>query len=341
MHYDQLKRDLLSEMATEPYIQSSKFLRRILVNDTFTCGDLYFALEKIAKEDLKRVINTFTSSVTAVDVLVVGQISETQAVSLSYEFLKIVGVNAEAPRMVSKSVSYVPTTEWRAKFMTADVPNNTVDVWFPTAPIGDVKLRSKLNLVATIFGQEFFNKLRTDQQLGYVVALQVNQIHAMYGLRALVQSQFDTKILLERIQDFLNSMGSVLNIMPVDDFNRYVKSLVAQLDEKPKNLISEGQRYFNYLLSRSTEFNANIVDAEYVGTITKVELAKFVELFKDVTNTKRISEVHALVLSLESPVSKDGSRPAINEDLLKNLLKDEEQISELRKNSNEKSLPNN
>lgn len=63
-----------------------------------------------------------------------------------------------------------------------------------------------LELLAQIISQPCFSRLRTSEQLGYIVVSGIRRANGVQGLRVIVQSDRHPKYLDDRIELFMESM---------------------------------------------------------------------------------------------------------------------------------------
>ena len=137
------------------------------------------------------------------------------------------------------------------------------------------------NMLLKLFHQVIkgpcFDTLRSQQQLGYDVRCQAMSIAP--GVQGLcIQIQSDHKhpeYLDEKIQDFLQEMGSYIADMSEDAFQDLINSLVSQgLQTKNDRKMSHA-RFLHEIVSKQYNFDRDLAEIQYLHTLTKDDINNF------------------------------------------------------------------
>ncbi|KAJ3016137.1 UNVERIFIED_CONTAM: Insulinase (Peptidase M16) [Siphonaria sp. JEL0065] len=162
--------------------------------------------------------------------------------------------------------------------------------------IGDVSnsdLRVRTMLFAQIAKEPCFNVLRTQEQLGYIVASGIRKQTGMISFRVLVQSERGPAYIENRAELFLKSLRTTLLEMSETEFQKNINALIFNLVEKDKNLSQEANRLWGHISNRYYDFEEEERDAALVSKITLAELIEFYDLFiSPASRTRRILSVH-------------------------------------------------
>lgn len=103
-------------------------------------------------------------------------------------------------------------------------------------------------LLAEMLSAPFFNNLRTEKQLGYVVTAFANPIELVPGLVMLVQSPVaDEDSLRQEFATFIAAFANEVEKLSELDLQRYKGSLLNSLTEEPKNLSELNGRFMESL----------------------------------------------------------------------------------------------
>lgn len=116
--------------------------------------------------------------------------------------------------------------------------------------------RITFGLTGQIINAKFYSTLRTEKQLGYVVASGAYPIYDIPGMYFLIQSPVagpDT--LLTEIRQFLMDKRSGLSTMSEDEFDRQKKSLMNKLLEQPKNLSAQSAQFWGDIVDNYSDFD--------------------------------------------------------------------------------------
>jgi insulysin len=123
---------------------------------------------------------------------------------------------------------------------------------------------ARVMLLRQVIRSEFFHQLRTEQQLGYVVAAVNQTMDRVPGFSLLVQSPGTSVDKLEEaIDQFLLDFDQQLQDMPKEEFERHRQAVLTGLREKPKSLAEQSARFWGSVDMRDYNFNRRekIIDA--------------------------------------------------------------------------------
>ncbi|GME76069.1 unnamed protein product [Ambrosiozyma monospora] len=155
--------------------------------------------------------------------------------------------------------------------------NSCIEVFVQCGLISqDPKGRVITELIAQIMHEPFFNRLRTQEQLGYVVFSGIRETRTTYGLRLLIQSEKSTFYLLERIQSFLSKLGSTtISQMSEKEFQKHVGAVITKKQTKLKNLREARSRFWNRIATGYYDFNRRETDVSILKTLTLQDLQSY------------------------------------------------------------------
>ena len=135
---------------------------------------------------------------------------------------------------------------------------------------------ARWRLLAQVVQNDFYTALRTEQQLGYVVAAVPWEKERLPGLLFLVQSSAAPAEEVERrIHAFVSGMGKRLSAMSEREFETFRAGLVAKLRKKDQNLLERTLRYLDNLERERYTFDYRRRLAEEVERLDREELLRF------------------------------------------------------------------
>lgn len=111
-----------------------------------------------------------------------------------------------------------------------------------------------LYLLLSILGQEFFNDLRTKQQLGYLVQMKQTKIRDEYYIVQVVQSDKTVETVENSIDEFNKN---IISILKKANLPTHIITLKATLSEPDYNMTEKINRYIPEILNREYLFNRN------------------------------------------------------------------------------------
>ena len=149
-------------------------------------------------------------------------------------------------------------------------------------------------LLTQLIQSEFFNQLRTEKQLGYVVQATDITLHQLPGIGFIIQSPtVDPGLLLMHIDKFLKEFVQSMVAMDDIQFNQYKSGLITQLTEPDKNLLELSGRYWNNIRYEVPHFNMQKRIALEVEKISLTGLIRFYQNQILSPDAKRIIIYHA------------------------------------------------
>ncbi len=135
--------------------------------------------------------------------------------------------------------------------------------------------RARTGLTAAVIRQAYFTALRTEQQLGYVVAANNQTLRDRGGLVFVVQSPVASTAEIERrTREFLAAQKALVEAMPEDKFEAFRAGLLAQLLERDRNLAQRSDRLWRDLDLGFTNFDSREQLAVHIRTLTRADIAE-------------------------------------------------------------------
>ena len=136
--------------------------------------------------------------------------------------------------------------------------------YFEIGPMrDDMKLKLTNKILMQIIDEPFFNDLRTQQQLGYVVFSRDFQTRDILGNQLLVQSaKKSCEYLLSCINKFLTTIREKYKNLTDEEFETAKKSICTILSEKDINLGKDKIRMWRELFSHKYNFQRQEHDLE-------------------------------------------------------------------------------
>jgi insulysin len=134
-----------------------------------------------------------------------------------------------------------------------------------------------VELLGAILSEPFYNELRTQKQLGYIVSSGVRAVGESRTLAFVVQSSVaEADDLTINVLAFLESAREmILDKLSKADFAVYVKSLIDRKTEPDKDLISEVTRNWGEVSSGRLQFDRPQLEASALLELSRDDLLDF------------------------------------------------------------------
>ncbi|CBZ52115.1 Peptidase M16 domain protein, related [Neospora caninum Liverpool] len=159
-------------------------------------------------------------------------------------------------------------------------PNSAAFLRFQVGDL-EIRERSMLSLFSHCVSQAFFDELRTQQQLGYVV-----HAHRSFQLRSqgmdffVAGSKFSADLMATRIERFVEKyIGSLRHIDAVLSdslFEKHRAALISELKVRPQNVFEEAQRYAQEISTRHFLFDRRERTVAELASLEKNEFLRFI-----------------------------------------------------------------
>jgi len=182
--------------------------------------------------------------------------------------------------------------------LPVDHNDSAISVYFQGDNTG-LKTRAEFALMSEILAAPFYSKLRTEQQLGYVVFETAMPLNKAPGLAFVVQSPSTDPIKLEQhIDSFISQMQSKLSQMSEADLQQYKQSVLSRINTKETKLSDLSNRYWQEIDRDEQNFDSREALSQAVSALTLADLKRCYEEFPQRRLTVRsFGEKHRLLAS--------------------------------------------
>lgn len=137
----------------------------------------------------------------------------------------------------------------------------------------DYPTRVASSLLARVLHPQFFLKLRTEQELGYIVSAYYRREHQRPGIAFSVQSNHKHSYdLMDRIDAFVDAAPEFIQGLSDEEFNEYKDGLLNLLTKPPQNYGEEYGLYRGQIAEGFYDFDDRDKAVAELGKLTKEEL---------------------------------------------------------------------
>jgi len=242
------------------------------------------ALENATPEGLSAFITRMMKKMF-IEGLFHGNISEKGAIDFMGRVESVLRPSAlyasehPSPRIVKLSDGEFYTFE--SDEVNSEQPNSAIQMMYQIdMETKSWTKRATLTLLAQIIKEPFFNVLRTNEQLGYLVFSGASEQWGVMGLRFIIQSvKASVGYLERRILTFVEKFRTELADMAADKFERTKNSAVALQLQKPKSLGEETNRYWSEITKRTFVFDRRKLQAAAIAKLTLTDVVAFYDKY--------------------------------------------------------------
>ncbi|PAJ73705.1 peptidase M16 [Pseudoalteromonas sp. NBT06-2] len=134
----------------------------------------------------------------------------------------------------------------------------------------------KMMCLNHLISQDYFQELRTQKQLGYLVGTGYAPLNGRAGIAFYIQSpEVDAQMLLEYSHAFTSQYVETINDMPQEAWRNSKQGLLTQVQEKDKNLRLRSLRFWLCLENQDFEFSMQTRLVKSLKSLSKQDMYKY------------------------------------------------------------------
>lgn len=231
---DKLTRQWRDHKKKQPYAYLLGEVSMRLLDPSWSPETLAEKLENVTQQEVATYASQFLDSVQ-MEVLVHGNYQKDEAARVIDHFVSSLGAQFidQRPEFRIKKLDKAQRLQHKVVLPHAD----SAVAYYWQSPERGYKARAAFALAAQIIQPRFFDELRTEKQLGYVVFTTNMPMLDVPGISFVVQSpRSSAESLAQEVDDFINRQWLELAEMPESQFVRNKAALLAKLTEEPQRL---------------------------------------------------------------------------------------------------------
>ena len=299
--HTEYQRELRESIKRPPYELLRDEVGNVLVRHAWTNAELLKGSEQVSAADVQRFAPRLLARVH-VDMLVYGNVVTADATRLGA--LVSTQLLAHAQPIADPlpvSIMRLDAHDYRR---TIAAPHaDSALLWYRQAGDNSKATRVALGLSAQMIGADFYTRLRTEQQFGYIVAAFPAPLRDVPGLVFLTQStKAGPAQLADAYRAFLQrwSQRSEAELKPLFELHR--ATLIQRLAEKPKNIGEAGGRLWQDMDAGYTHFDSR---EQLIAALQALTFEQWLPRFRrDVLDP----DGHALWLAVDGKFKHAGLR---------------------------------
>ncbi|WP_457674549.1 insulinase family protein, partial [Thiolapillus sp.] len=269
-----MQRSLANQALERPYQQILGERTRRLLKPSWSPEQKLAALEPLTREQLRQYASDLFDEVEA-RVLAYGNLTAEDARTMDRVLKKQLLSGSRLEEVPEPRLTIIPRGRTLTYRYDVDHPDSAVVISYQgnEKSIGE---QARWRLLGHIMASPFFNELRTEQQLGYVVAAAFSETENMPGMLFLVQSSaVSAAELRKRMEAFVKAWADELQAMSEEEFAAHKAGLVSKLLKKDDMMLIRAMRYMNNMEREHYSFDFNARVAEKVKALDKADLLAF------------------------------------------------------------------
>ena len=265
----------------------------------FPPEEMLKSLELLSREEICGIVQELFSCCHA-EAMIMGNQTPEDAQKLVRDLEETLNIPCQLKelKMFEEAVLPKGRTLWNLESTDKDDPNHSVVAKWQLKR--GVREACFLMIINKILSPKFFDVLRTQQQLGYVVGMGISSAANFNFLTAQVQTEFPPDYARSRIDAFYQEHFAWLEDgLEEEEFQTCLKGALSELKMKPKNLAEEFQRYQLEFLMRSYDYDRRAKKIEFMESaeMSLANLRSFV--------TKDIREAPVFYTQVKKTLEKE------------------------------------
>lgn len=268
-----IRRALENQLKATPYERGISELKRWLFIPSYNEEQLLATLDQISKADVEQFAADLKQA-SSTRLYVHGNVSEDRARDIS----KMIAAQypADATQISRLDILQAPEGHHQ-KPLNLEHQDKAMVLYMQSADTSDHQ-RAAVALLGQILSAPYYQSIRTEQQLGYIVTATVYPQRTVPGLLFVIQSPATApQDLLQRSEEFFDTFQTVLATMTAEEFASFQNGLESLLTEPAKNMGEKADRFWREIDIQRAGFDTNKAIAEQVKTLTLSEIVALYE----------------------------------------------------------------
>ncbi len=271
--FDAVKNRLVREWSNvekqTPYLQIFADISSALFSPKWEVKDKLAALKEITSDDLNQFSKVLFDNGKA-EIFVHGNFNEGSAKDIAELVNTELLAKQSGSDLVLAPAKVVKLTDKeRWKWISVQHPDNAL-VGYLQGKSDTLEDQAKMMLLEQTMDSGFYNRLRTEQQLGYIVAVTSLNLKETPSVAFVVQSPNTS------VMDIRTAMFDYFSTFdPSENLDQNKQALIARLLEAPKNLFERSDVYWSNIGHDNVDFDRQEQLAKLVESISSEDFSAF------------------------------------------------------------------
>lgn len=268
--------DRLQNKAKErPVQQTSEFIQSLLIEGAWSTEEKLKAAREVTLDELRSFADTFLAEVDPV-LLAHGNLSEASALNLTNRIHAMVLDESEMATVKRSNVRALPAGETSVP-LEVDHPDTGYTLYVQGENTG-FEERAAFRLLGQIISSPFYEELRTNRQLGYIVYATPFEMLETPALGFVVQSpEASGEDIDKAVREFSQTFRETLSEMSEQDLKREKQAVISKLMEQDRRLGEISERYWREIDRGETGFDSRERLAEAINGVSHEALMRTLE----------------------------------------------------------------
>lgn len=274
---ERMQRNLENRRFDQPYEQSSYYRELLLTQPAVSREAKLAALKPLTLADVQTYARQAYRR-AYVQGVVVGNLQPDAARAAIEKLLARLELKPLPPALrVEEEVRSLPAGANQVFSERLEVNNSVINVYYQVGQT-EPRLRGALLIIGRKLQDAYYQSLRTQQQLGYIVWAGMGQTRKTLNLTFLVQSgAYSADVLLERTEQFLPRFIAEFKAMPDAAFEGYRSAVIQAKLERDHNLSEAARRLFWVAFQNDGKWDYVSEDIRAVEALKRADVERILE----------------------------------------------------------------
>ncbi|MBF0350642.1 MAG: insulinase family protein [SAR324 cluster bacterium] len=270
------------------YQQAFYYRSLLLEKEKFSLFDYEKILPDLTLNDLKKYVAENLFKAYFIQELAYGNLSKTEVRQATEKIIQYLqGEPLPKENLFEEEILRV--SKGSQDFVHQVSNNNSAIIMDIQTDMETPELNAAVALTGQILGPEFYNEMRTKQQLGYLLDGGMTNNNKLLGLLFIIQSgNYAPDLLLQRINKFLEAFIEQLPSLPPEQFELLKKSLINSRLQKANSVMGQASWLFDTAFEKHADFDYLSKDIRALEQISMDDLNKFLSTYLISENQRRL-----------------------------------------------------
>ncbi|MBS8239767.1 peptidase M16 [Marinobacter lipolyticus] len=261
---------LLNKAKERPVQQTSEKVQTLLIEGAWNTEERLAAAREVTLDELERFAAELFSQTDPV-MLAHGNLTEAAALNLAQQIRAMVLQQAAITDVPRSKVRALPKTETVVP-LTVDHPDTGYTLYMQGRHDGFDE-RAAFRLLGQIISSPFYEEIRTNRQLGYIVYATPFEMLEMPALGLVVQSpEASAQEIDQAIAEFSSDFEETLSDLSDTELEREKQAVISKLKEQERTLGEISERFWREIDRGATDFDSRERLVEAVKAVDQEQL---------------------------------------------------------------------
>lgn len=311
---ERLSRKLNNAKDRKPFQQAISKAQNLLITPSWSEQERIAALASLELKDVELFRSSFLSKLD-IAILSSGNTSRATSLNISQLVSTLLLDSATTTSVSRAKIIKLPSNQHKlARFSIEH--NDTGFIHYVQGANTSYKERAQLMLLSQIISSDYYNQLRTEKQLGYIVFATSFELLEVPGLAFIVQSpNTPGDALQQETNDFLSEALTIVEELDANNLSNHKNAVISKLTKSDNTLYERTNRFWKDIDVSNVSFDTEKQLSKEVEKLSRHDLVTLIQRINANTNGT------LTIFTLPPTDEAEGAQPTLDDDELNDLAK--------------------